>query len=246
MQVNLRAGNTSAGDTSKECSKVPFRIRTAAFIGFALVHGSFAMAQIGSQTPQPQPTSTAVVDLDHILDSHPSFMAQMEGLKAEYQKAMEDFEGRRKKLAADATQLNDALTPDSPEFKKKQETLVGEDSKLRLEVVNKEKEFGERQARLIMDTYNQVVSAVDIAAKHYKYDIVVRYSRKQATKMDPKKPNTVQIGLDREVIFFNPQHDLTDTIVAMLKRDVQSTPAATNGARAPQTANPAPGGQIRR
>jgi Skp family chaperone for outer membrane proteins len=182
-----------------------------------------------------------VVDLDHVLDSHPTFMSTMESLKAEYQKTMEDFEARRKKLASDASQLNDALTPDSPEFKKKQEMLVGEDSKLRLEVVNKEKEFGERQARLIMDTYNQVVSAVDIAAKHYKYDMVVRYSRKQTTKMDPKKPNTVQIGLDREVIYFNSQHDLTDTIVAMLKRDVQSTPASASAAKGPQTATPGNG-----
>lgn len=215
-----------------------FRLRTAVFVVFTLASSSLAFAQIGSQAPQPQPTSTAVVDLDHVLDSHPSFMATMESLKAEYQKTMEDFEARRKKLASDASQLNDAMAPDSPEYKKKQEMLVGEDSKLRLEVVNKEKEFGERQARLIMDTYNQVVAAVDVAAKHYKYDMVVRYSRKQASKMDPKKPNTVQIGLDREVIFFNPQHDLTDTIVAMLKRDVQPAPAASGASKPTQTANP--------
>jgi Skp family chaperone for outer membrane proteins len=226
--------------------KVLFRLRTAFCVILTVASSSLAFAQIGSQTPQPQPTATAVVDLDHILDSHPSFMATMESLKAEYQKTMEDFEARRKKLASDASQLNDALTPDSPEFKKKQEMLVGEDSKLRLEVVNKEKEFGERQARLIMDTYNQVVMAVDLAAKHYKYDMVVRYSRKQATKMDPKKPNTVQIGLDREVIYFDPKHDLTDTIVAMLKRDVQPAAGGATPSRPPQTANPGNTGPVRR
>lgn len=237
MQVILRAD-----DTSKECLNVLFRLQTIVFAVLTLASPSLAFAQIGAQSPQPQPTSTAVVDLDHVLDSHPTFMATMESLKAEYQKTMEEFESRRKKLASDASQLNDALAPDSPEFKKKQEMLVGEDSKLRLEVVNKEKEFGERQARLIMDTYNQVVSAVDIAANHYKYDVVVRYSRKQVSKMDPKKPNTVQIGLDREVIFFNPKHDLTDTIVAMLKRDVQpSGTAPSNTGKAPQTATPGNG-----
>lgn len=222
-----------------------FRLHTALCVILTVASGSLAFAQIGSQSPQPQPTSTAVVDLDHVLDSHPTFMAAMESLKAEYQKTMEEFEARRKKLASDASQLNDALTPDSPEFKKKQEMLVGEDSKLRLEVVNKEKEFGERQARLIMETYNQVVAAVDVAAKHYKYDMVVRYSRKQSSKMDPKKPNTVQIGLDREVIFFNPQHDLTDTIVAMLKRDVQPSTGTAGVNKTPQTATPG-NGSVRR
>jgi hypothetical protein len=75
--------------------------------------------------------------------------------------------------------------------------------------------------------------------------MLLRYSRKQNTKMDPKKPNTVQIGLDREVIFFNPQHDLTDTIVAMLKRDIQAAPAATGAGKPAQTANPG-NGPVRR
>lgn len=222
-----------------------FQLRIALFVVLTLAGSSMAVGQIGSASPQSQPTSIGLVDVDHIIDSHPTFMATMEALKAEYQKTMEDFEARRKKLAADATQLNDALAPDSPEYKKKQEMLVGEDSKLRLDVLNKEKEFGERQARLIMDTYNQVVATVEIAAKHYKYDLVVRYSRKQATKMDPKKPNTVQIGLDREVIFFNPQHDLTDTIVAMLRRDIQPAPSGTNAVKPVQTATPG-NGAVRR
>lgn len=217
-----------------------YRIRTAVFAVLTLTSGSIAFAQIGSQSPQPQPTSTAVVDLDHILDSHPTFTAQMEAMKTEYQNTMQAFEARRKNLATEASQLTDALSPDSPEYKQKQESIVGQDSRLRLDVVNKEKEFAERNAKLVMDTYNQVLTAVDLAAKHYKYDMVVRYSRKQASNMNPKKPNTVQMGLDREVIYFNPSHDLTDTVVAMLKRDIPAAPAGNASAGRPpvQTANP--------
>jgi len=231
-------------NASKECSKVLFRIRTAVFAVLTLTSCSVAFAQIGAQAPQPQTTATAVVDIDHILDNHPTFISQMESMKAEYQKTMEDFEARRKKLATEAEQLNTTLTPDSPEFKNKQETLVGQDSKMRLDVVNKEKEFGERQARLILDTYNQIVTGVNAAAQYYKYDFVIRYSRKQIANMNPKKPQTVPMGLDREVIYFNPQHDLTDTVIAMLKRDIPAAPAAPTAAGAgkgPQTANPGNG-----
>jgi len=227
---------------------VLFRIRTAIFaLALAMscsLSCSLAFAQIGAQSPQPQTTAVAVVDMDHVLDNHPSFTAQMEAMKEEYQKTMSSFEDRRKKMVTDLESLNTSLSPDSPEFKKKQEGLVGQDSMLRLEVVNKEKEFGERQARLILDTYTQIVQGVNGAAQYYKYDLVVRYSRKQAAQMNPKKPQTVMVGADREVIYFNPQHDLTDTVIAMLKRDVpvapgvSGTPAA--GTKVPQTANGAP------
>lgn len=222
-----------------------FRIRTAGIALAIFSSCSVAFAQIGAPAPQPQTTAVAVVDMDHVLDNHPSFTAQMEAMKKEYQTTMEDFEARRKKMVSELEQLNSALSPDSAEFKTKQESLVGQDSKLRLEVVNKEKEFGERQARLILDTYNQIVAGVTGAAQYYKYDHVMRYSRKQAAQMNPKKPQSVMIGADREVIYFNPQHDLTDTVIAMLKRDVQPAPgvnAATGaGTRVPQTAS---GGKI--
>jgi Skp family chaperone for outer membrane proteins len=207
---------------------------------------SVGFAQIGSQNPQPQSTSIAVVDMEHVLDNHPSFTGQMEAMKGEFQKTMEDFEKRRKELAAEFQQLNSTLSADSPEFKQKEEAIVSRESKMRLEAVNKQKEFDERQAKLMLETYNQIVGGVAGAAQYYKYDMVVRYNRKQANQMSPKKPQTVIYGADREVIYFNPSHDLTDVVIAMLKRDIPAaTPAA--GAASAQTANgPAPAGTIRK
>ena len=105
---------------------MPFRIRSAVF-AFAMVSTAsvafctttfctVASAQNGApaQAPQHQPTSTAVVDMDFILDNHPTFTAQAEALKVEYQKTMEDFEARRKDLTQKVEQLNTSLTADSP------------------------------------------------------------------------------------------------------------------------------------
>jgi hypothetical protein len=65
--------------------------------------------------------------------------------------------------------------------------------------------------------------------------MVVRYSRRQASQMNPKNPQTVMIGADREVIYFNPSYDVTDVVIAMLKRDIPAA-APTTGAKVPQTA----------
>jgi Skp family chaperone for outer membrane proteins len=216
--------------------------RVARLVAFTLAGlglGASGLAQNQAEM-QPKVTPVAVVDMEHVLDNHPTFTAQMEAMKAEFQQTMKDFEERRKKLSESVQQLNSQLNSDSPEFKQREEAIVSQESKLRLDAKNKQEEFDERQARLMFDTYNQIVNGVAIAAKYYKYDLVVRYNRKQSTQMNPKKPQSVLYGADREVIYFNTDNDLTDVVIGLLKRDIPAAPAATVQGGAPVAA-PVPG-----
>jgi outer membrane protein len=208
-------------------------IRLAGFALATLVASSTGFAQ----EPQPKMTPVAVVDMEHVLDNHPTFTAQMEAMKAEFQMTMKDFEDRRKKISESIQQLQSQLNSDSPEFKQREEAIVSQESKLRLDAKNKQEEFDERQARLMLDTYNQIVSGVTLAARYYKFDLVVRYNRKQTTQMNPKKPQSVLYGADREVIYFNPENDLTEPVIGILKRDIPAAATAVNPA-APGTNNP--------
>jgi hypothetical protein len=49
--------------------------------------------------------------------------------------------------------------------------------------------------------------------------------------MNPKKPQSVLYGADREVIYFNTDNDLTDVVIGLLKRDIPAaaTAAAPSG-----------------
>ncbi len=223
------------------------RIRYAVF-ALAILSGSInAFAQNGGQARPPKPvTATAVVDLDHIFDNHPTFQTQKEALKAEYQRTMEEFEARKKKFAQEVEALNSTLKEDSPEMKSKAEKLLAEESKLRFESMNKEKEFGERQAKLIFQTYTEVTKYVEFAATHYQYDLVVRYSRKQMSSMDPKKPNSVMMSIaEREVVYFNPDpHDLTEVVIGMLKRDLGQAQPTTAPATNQNNTRSATGGNV--
>ena len=97
------------------------KVRWVGFVLAIAAGSATSYGQIGAQSPQPQSTSIAVVDMEHVLDNHPSFTSQMEAMKAEFQKTMEDFETRRKKLASDFQGLGASLAPDSPEYKQKEE-----------------------------------------------------------------------------------------------------------------------------
>jgi Skp family chaperone for outer membrane proteins len=229
------------------------KLSNARLAGFALA--TLVASPTGfAQEPQPKMTPVAVVDMEHVLDNHPTFTAQMEAMKAEFQMTMKDFEDRRKKISESIQQLQSQLNSDSPEFKQREEAIVSQESKLRLDAKNKQEEFDERQARLMLDTYNQIVSGVTLAARYYKFDLVVRYNRKQTTQMNPKKPQSVLYGADREVIYFNPENDLTEPVIGILKRDIPAAATAVNpaapatnnpGGKTPLLANP-PGGPIRK
>lgn len=194
----------------------------------ALGQGTQASAQaVAPAGPKNGPSSIALVDVGYILKQHPTMNTNMEAIKAEMTQAQEDIETRRKSLLAETEMVGKNYNQDSPEFKQKQETLISQESKLRVDFMGKEKEFAEKQAGVIFNSYQSINQAISVVAKHYQYDLVLRYSREQ-NEMDPKKPQSVNFGIQRDVLFLNPQVDVTELVLNVLKSNVgASAPAPT-------------------
>jgi Skp family chaperone for outer membrane proteins len=216
---------------------VHFRITfaTIALLGMcaapsAFGQGTQASAQaVAPAGPKNGPSSIALVDVGYILKQHPTMNTNMEAIKAEMTQAQEDIETRRKSLLAETEMVGKNYNQDSPEFKQKQETLISQESKLRVDFMGKEKEFAEKQAGVIFSSYQSINQAISVVAKHYQYDLVLRYSREQ-NEMDPKKPQSVNFGIQRDVLFLNPQVDVTELVLNVLKSNVGASapaPSAT-------------------
>jgi len=218
---------------------VHFRISiaTIALMGFFAVPAALGQAPAGSPQAAPTgplvpPSRIALVDVGYILKNHPNMNANMEGIKAEMTQAQEDIEGRRTALLKDQEAIGKMFEADTPQFKQKQESLISAESKLRVDFMGKEKEFAEKQANVILNSYESINRAIKAVASHYQYDVVLRYSREQ-NEMDPKKPQSVNFGIQRDVLYFNPGIDVTEVVLAVLKRDeptkvvpVSTTPSA--------------------
>lgn len=212
-----------------------FRITfaTIALLGLCAAPSTFgqgpqASAQAAAPAaPKNGPSSIALVDVGYILKQHPTMNSNMEAIKSEMTQAQEDIETRRKSLLAETEMVGKNYNTDSPEFKQKQETLISQESKLRVDFMGKEKEFAEKQAGVIFNSYQSINQAIATVANHYQYDLVLRYSREQ-NEMDPKKPQTVNFGIQRDVLFLNPQVDVTDLVLSVLKANVgASAPTPT-------------------
>ncbi len=229
-------------------------IATIALMGlFAAptVHAQAPAAGAGAAPAQPAgpkvgATSIALVDVGYILKNHPNMTANMDALKAEMNQAQEDIENRRKSLLEEQEKIGKTFEADSPQFKQQQESLISRESKLRVDFMGKEKEFAEKQASVIYKSYQSINSAIDRVAKHYQYDVVLRFSQEQ-NEMDPKKPQTVNFGIQRDILFHNEQIDITKIVLSVLNANEPkaasptqpSATATTNPAGpAPRTASP--------
>jgi hypothetical protein len=228
---------------------VPFRITTAtiALMGICAAQSVFGQAPQAQQAqpagPKNGPSSIALVDVGHILKNHPTMNNEMEAIKAEMTKAQEEIETRRKSLLAETEMVQKNYDTNTPDFKQKQEQLISQESKLRVDFMGKEKEFAEMQAGVIYRSYQSINKAIEVVAKHYQYDLVLRYSKEQ-DQMDPKKPQSVNFGIQRDVLFLNPQIDVTELVLNVLNNSVGAAPAAaaTTNTPAPRSANSAPNG----
>ncbi len=209
-----------------------FSLSTLALMGMASA-ASFAQAQ---QAPEKRPpTSVGLVDVGFLMDNHPTFNKDVESLKAEIAKSQEEIETRRKDLMAQGEAVSKNFEPSSQEFKQKQEELINKESKLRVDFMDKEKKFAERNAALVATSYNDITYSIDYVAKHYGIDLVLRFSKEQEV-IDPTKPRTVNHVFQRDVLYQAPGLDLTSTVQYVLNNTVSqrnggSAPAAQTATR---------------
>ncbi len=215
-----------------------FRISLAAIALTCICSAtSFGQAAEGNGGQAAKPSAIALVDIGYLIQNHPTMKGEVEKIKEEMTRAQDEIETRRKDLLAQSESIGKTFDSNSPDFKQKQEELISKESRLRVDFLEKEKEFAERQAGVLAKSYKDITETIAIIAQYNKYDMVLRFSREQ-DEMDPKKPNTVHFGIQKDVVYQSAGMDLTDVTLTYLTQRLNAAPAA------PQTAT-APGGQNR-
>lgn len=189
-----------------------------------------APAAVAGNTPPSQPpktgaTSVALVDVGYVIKNHPSLNAEMERLNAEVKTAQEQIEQRRTSLLAESEKVGTTFDTNSPDFKAKQEQLLNQESKLRVDFLGQEKEFAEKRATVMAKSYQDVTAAINTVAEAYKFDLVLRYSKEQ-NEMNPKNPQSVSFGVQKDVLFQAPGLDVTDYVLYVLKSRVPAVPSS--------------------
>jgi Skp family chaperone for outer membrane proteins len=193
----------------------------------------FGNQPAGAQTTaRPSGTSVAVIDLGDVFDAHPRLKSQLEQLKSQIE-AFEAFvRQERQKVETLAEQLK-TLKPGTPDYTSREKEFASIQADLQVQVRQKSREFLEQEAAVRFEAYQDIQQHVARFCQNYGIQLVIRYNR---AAIDPTKPQDVQMGLNRPIVYQNSL-DITQHIIDALSA-VAAAPAAAAqpsvGARPPQ------------
>jgi Skp family chaperone for outer membrane proteins len=189
---------------------------------FAFTH---ALAQAPAQRPAAPAAShhgIAVIDITYILDNHPRLQQATEGFKRDVEAMGKHFKGEQDAIVKSAEKLK-TFNAGSPDYKKLEEELAKRQSDLKVQAALKEKEFTERESKIYLAAYQEITNLVRVYAERNGISLVLRFNGKP---VDANNRDAIRAELFKTVMYNDPSIDITDQILAELKRNA-AAPTAT-------------------
>lgn len=152
----------------------------------------------------------ALVDLARVFEQHEGFKARMTELRNEVQSVS--------RQAATMKSMVDGVEKAMKDAKTQEERIRHERDLLRMRgefqtlQATKQKEFLHAEAVLYRETYVDVQRAITEYAREQGFGMVFRFDSKEVDENDDSK--AVLQKLNRLVVFTEPEHDITDAVIA--------------------------------
>ena len=185
-----------------------------------------AQSQAAGETAAQRATPILCVDLEYILDNHPTMKKEIEAINAAATKMNEEFNQKRDQIVARMKALNENYTEGSPEYQREEKAIADADTQFRLEIVRKRKDFDEAKAGVLAAVHSQVTYVVKYYSERVGASVVLRCSRK---RIDPKKPQTIE-AMGQEVFYYAPNVDISDWVLSALQQQQSAANTATRPA----------------
>ncbi len=195
-----------------------------------LVAGAFFVGGAqGQNAPAELPHKVGLIDMALVFKDYKKFEALREDLKTDMQSA--DEEAKQFALKVDGEQkvlASGTYKQGSPEFIEKEQAVTKLMAEFQAIRANNQKELLRKESKIYHQIYLEVQDAVERFCKAYKYTLVMRFNAEELTGSDPQK---LMQGLNRPVIYYQPEDDLTQSVIKFLNDKYQ--PKAATPAKAP-------------
>lgn len=207
-------------------------MRVRSLVAAIAVSGFLSFSQLQAQSPaaqtaQAQPTqSTAaaapsrvvgVIDVGHILQNHPTLKTKMESIKSAMEAADKEMQTKRESIIKQMEQLKEKYNEGTPEYDRAEKAIADQDTQFRLELVKKRKEFEAAQAVVLYEVHTQITQLLEYVSKNHGFQVILQVSRQP---VDPKKPETLDMAMSQNVLYFNKGTDVTDWVLSALQQQL--------------------------
>lgn len=191
-----------------------------------IVLGSIASSLV-AQEAQPagaQPAAArpivGVIDMGYLLKNHPTMKAEIDAIETSMKAADESMSAKRDSILKQMEQLREKYTEGTPEYDREEKAIASQDTEFRLELVKMRKEFDSSRANVLVKVYSEITHWVKYLSDNMGIQLVMRITRE---KMDASKPETVQMVMSQDVLYYSPTVDYTDWVLKALQNEAAKT-----------------------
>ena len=172
--------------------------------------------------------NVALLDVSYIFKNHARFKGKMEEMKADVERAEAQVKKEREtiiKLAEDLQRFHKG----TPDYKALEEELAKRQADLSVQVQLTKNEFLQREAKIYHNVYQEIWQATDYYCKQNGIDMVLRFN---GDPVDVERPDSVLSFINKPVVWYQKNLDITPAILADLNRTAPA-PAAADRRTAP-------------
>jgi outer membrane protein len=190
---------------------------------------------------QPPGGGIAFLDITKIFKSHARFNDLMGELKGDETKAETAMKGEVDYVTKLMEDLK-GIKPGTEEYSTREQEIARRRADMNVRIQLQRKEFLVREAKIYNQVYQEIAKEVEMFAAANGISAVLRVNGDQ---VDPNDPQAVLQNINRQVVYFSRNLDITGVILDRLNRDA-GRPAAQD----PRNANrgigvPGPGPGLR-
>ncbi len=181
-----------------------------------------AAAAVSAQEPAAAPHQIGLIDMAYIFKNYEKFKDNTAGL----QKAAEDAERKAAEMIERGKQLTGQLQEmkqGSPEAANIETQLIKLKTELEAFKQVEQQKIVRQQAEVYKTIYLEVQELVERYAAHYKYTLIIRFNRNDVA--DASNPQAIIQNMNRQVVYYQAQDDITDPILKYLNENYKKTAA---------------------
>jgi Skp family chaperone for outer membrane proteins len=162
----------------------------------------------------------ALLDVNYIFEKHVRFKGMMDDMKQDVERAENDVKTEKdaiKKLMDNLERFKNTV-----DYKRMEEEIAKRQSDLQVKVALQRKEFLQREANIYRVIYQEVWEEVQYYCAANGVDVVLRFN---GDRVDPEKPDSVLAYINRPVVWYAENRDITPIILNRLNERYKA-PAA--------------------
>ncbi len=168
------------------------------------------------------PHKVGLIDMAYVFKNYKKFETLREDLKVEIAASEE-----KAKLMQQDTQTLQAqlktFTEGSTEYAKIEKQLVQKAADFEGFRRQMSREFLKKESQIYLQVYNEVSTMVTKYAEHFKYTLVMRFNRED---LDTENPAQLLQGMNRQVVYYRADDDITEQILAELNKRIEKSGGA--------------------